>query len=56
MVVRGLGLKPESFTVGGAAQADAIVIKKLAGDDPSNGRFGTAFDHFKEKGDEEFGR
>lgn len=35
MSIVGMGIRPESFTAGGMAQADAIVIKKLAGKDPS---------------------
>ncbi len=37
MTISGLGLIPDSFTASGMAQADAPVIKKLAGKDPSKG-------------------
>lgn len=56
MTISGLGLTPTDFTAGGMAQVDAIVIKKLAGNDPSKGQFGSAYDHFKERGMEEFGK
>ena len=35
MTIVGMGLRPKSFTANGMAQADAIVIRKLAGKDPS---------------------
>lgn len=38
------------------AQADAPVIRKLAGKDPNNGKFGEAYEHFKMLGQEEFGK
>ena len=50
MSIRGLGLEPTDFTAGGAAQVDAVVIKKLAGKDPSKGQFGTAYEHFEKLG------
>ena len=37
MIIRGMGLEPISFTASGIAQADAPVIRKLAGNDPSKG-------------------
>lgn len=56
MLLTGLGLKPESFTTGGMAQADSVAMKKLAGKNPSKGEYGDAYDHFKAKGEEEFGK
>ena len=55
MTIRGMGLIPLSFTAGGQAQCDAVVVGKLAGKNPSKGQYGLAYDHFKELGQEEFG-
>ena len=55
MTISGMGLKPISFTASGMAQADAPVIRKLAGKDPSKGQYGQAYDHFKELGQEQVG-
>ena len=37
MTISGMGLDPVTFTASGAAQVDAIVIRKLAGKNPSKG-------------------
>lgn len=55
MIITGMGLAPLSFTAGGMAQVDAIVVRKLAGKDPSKGQYGLAYEHFLEKGQPEFG-
>ena len=47
MELTGYGLKPLGYTAGGMPQCDQIVIKKLAGKSPSEGKFGLAYDHFK---------
>ena len=46
MTISGLGLTPVNFTAGGMAQGDAIVVRKLAGKDPSKGIYGLAYEHF----------
>ena len=55
MIITGLGLTPVNFTAGGMAQVDAIVVRKLAGKDPSKGIYGLAYEHFKELGQESLG-
>ena len=47
MDIAGFGLKPISFTASGMPQCDTPVIKKLAGDAPSKGKYGLAYEHFK---------
>ena len=37
MTIVGMGLTPLTFTAGGMAQVDAVVVRKLAGKDPSKG-------------------
>ena len=44
MAISGLGLKPVSWTEKGMPQADANVIRTLAGKDPLNGQFGAAYE------------
>lgn len=56
MAITGLGLEPVSYTDSGMPQADANVIRALAGKDPQNGKFGLAYEQFKLKGDEVFGQ
>lgn len=55
MTIKGLGLTPESFTASGMAQVDAVVIKQLAGKDPSKGEYGTAYDYYKSLEEEQMG-
>ena len=55
MQIRGFGLKPISYTEKGSPQADAIVIRALAGKDPENGKYGLAYEQFLERGDEDQG-
>ena len=50
MTIKGFGIKPISFTASGMPQADTPVIKKLAGDAPSKGKYGLAYEHFKALG------
>ena len=56
MEVKGLGLPFVDKTDGGLPQADVHVIKKLAGDNPTKGKYGIAYDHFLALGDEEQGK
>ena len=55
MEIRGFGLEPISWTEKGAPQADANVIRELAGQEPVNGKFGKAYDQMCERGREEDG-
>ena len=43
MAIRGFGLKPISWTEKGVPQADANVIRELAGKDPANEKYGKAY-------------
>lgn len=53
--VKGLGLAPSGFTVSGMPSVDAKALKVLSGD-PAAGKYGTAFEHFVGKGQEELGK
>lgn len=55
MTLRGFGLDPISWTAGGLPQADAIVIRELAGKDPLNGKYGKAYEQLVSRGLEEVG-
>jgi DNA polymerase-1 len=55
MTIKGLGIAPISFTPSGLPQADTPVIKKMAGDNPTKGQFGLAYEHFEKKGEKQFG-
>lgn len=55
MKISGLGIPPIKFTASGLPQSDTPVIKILAGE-PSKGKYGLAYDHFKSIGQEEFGK
>ena len=44
MAIKGFGLEPISWTEKGVPQADANVIRALAGKDPSSGKFGLAYE------------
>ena len=44
MVLKGFGLDPISYTEKGVPQADANVIRALAGKDPINGKYGLAYE------------
>lgn len=44
MAICGLGLDPVSWTEKGMPQADANVIRALAGKDPLNGKYGAAYE------------
>jgi DNA polymerase-1 len=44
MKIKGFGLMPISYTEGGLPQADNIVIRTLAGKNPSQGKYGTAYE------------
>lgn len=52
MEVKGLGLPVVDKTDGGLPQADVHVIKKLAGPDPTNDKYGLAYEHFVSLGEE----
>ena len=43
MEIRGHGLEPINFTKSGVPACDAIVIRLLAGKDPENGEYGSAY-------------
>ena len=55
LTVRGLGLPCVQFTVSGMPSVDAKALKTLAGE-PSQERYGTAFDFYKAQGLEAQGR
>ena len=52
----GAGLEPISFTEKGMPQADANVIRRLAGKDPENGEFGEAFRQMESRGLPDLGK
>ena len=52
MSISGFGIPPIKYTPSGLPSADTNCIKKIAGD-PRNGKFGIAYDYFKDKLDEE---
>lgn len=56
MAIRGFGLEPISYTEKGMPQADANVIRKLAGKDPANGDFGEAYRQMEQRGKPEQGK
>jgi len=56
MYVSGFGIPPVRYTPSGLPSADSASIKKIVGD-PHNGKFGAAYDYFKNKlGEEEKGK
>ena len=55
MTLRGFGLEPISWADKGLPQADANVIRELAGKDPINGEYGKAYDQMVARGLEEVG-
>ncbi len=55
MKIKGLGISPLDYTVGGMPQADGPTIKILAGD-PDKGKYGKAYDHFVSLGREKEGK
>lgn len=55
MKVKGLGLKPTTFSASGLPSVDEKGLSILAGD-PDKGTYGTAYDHFKKIGREEEGK
>ena len=56
MKISGFGIPPIGYTASGMPACDSPIIKKLAGPDPENGKFGLAMDHFISIGQEEFGK
>lgn len=54
MKIKGLGIPVIDYTASGMPSADINVIQELAGN-VDKGKFGKAFEHFKNKGDPEFG-
>lgn len=54
MTISGFGIKPFAWTVSGLPQCDTGVIQKLAGK-PDQGKYGLAYDHFKNLGKEKEG-
>lgn len=50
MVVKGYGLPAQKTTPLGLPSVDESVLQILAGS-PKTGKYGKAFDHFKNKGD-----
>ena len=55
MQIKGLGLKPVSYTESGLPQADSHVIRALAGNDPENEKFGLAYEQMVNQGNEKMG-
>jgi DNA polymerase-1 len=55
LTVTGLGLEPVGRTVTGMPSVDAKALKMLAGD-PKNGKYGKAYEHFVNLGEEEKGK
>ena len=55
LTVAGLGLPIPSRTLSGLPAVDAPALRILAGD-PSNHKFGTAYTHYLNKGDEAMGK
>lgn len=53
--IKGLGLTPSGYTVSGMPSVDAKALKVLSGD-PASGSYGTAYEFFSNKGDEEQGK
>jgi DNA polymerase I len=56
MEIRGFGLEPITFTEKGMPQADANVIRKLAGKNPSEGEYGDAYTQMEKRGKAEEGK
>lgn len=55
MTIKGLGLPTSNFTISGMPSVDAKALKVLSGD-PSSGKYGTAYECLKAKGEEEKGK
>lgn len=55
LTIRGLGLPHNQFTISGLPSVDGKALKALAGE-PANGKFGTAYEFFKNQGKEEVGK
>lgn len=54
MKIKGLGIPAVDYTKSGLPSADTPVIKALAGN-PDKGKYGLAYDYFKEQGKEQEG-
>ena len=46
LTISSLQMEPSKFTAGGAPSVTADVLRKLAGKDPANGQYGTAYEFF----------
>jgi DNA polymerase-1 len=55
LTVKGLGLPTSGFTISGMPSVDAKALKVLSGE-PGDGKYGKAFEFFRDKGNEELGK
>lgn len=56
MTIKGLGIPSLVLTATGLPSVDTTVLRTLCGIDPAKGKFGKAFDFYREKGQPEFGK